>query len=103
MGDFELWKYRDPIGDTEFYPLTEVLGIQSNQGNVFDPSKYERIGIILYQVAEMTARELEALGYRAVVISDSHWNSMALATPQDKTSYICNVLGLLRETRQEAS
>jgi len=110
--DFELWKYRDPIGDTEFYPLTEVLGIQSNQGNVYDPSKYERIGIILYQVArigiilhqaEMTARELEALGYRAVVISDSHWNSMALATPQDKTSYISNVLGLLRETRKEAS
>ena len=76
--------------------------------------------------AEMTARELEALGYRAVVISDSHWNSMALATPQDKTryvskwhqvpvpletnyyhvllfSYISNVLGLLRETRKEAS
>ena len=38
--------------------------------------------------AEMTARELEALGYRAVVISDSHWNSMALATPQDKTRYV---------------
>jgi len=107
--DFELWKYRDPIGDAEFYPLTEVLGIQSNKGNVYDPSKYERIGIILYQnyhrsfMAEMTARELEALGYRAVVISESHWKSMALATPQDKTSYLSNVLGLLRETRQEAS
>ena len=52
---------------------------------------------------EMYVRELDALGYRVVPISDSYWNSMAMATYTDKTNYLMEVLGLTKEKRRQAS
>ena len=103
--DFELCRCKE---SGEFFPIGEYtnFGKKANPING-NTDQYERIAVILQlsenAIVKMTVRQLEALGYRVVLICENMWNSMALSSDREKINYITDLLSISDEKRKEAS